>query len=148
MGLVSLHLQVPVDVGSGSAADVSTMNASRALIVDGTFRGTIGIEGSDDGLNFQPVVGAPIIEVPGIYSLIAAARFVRITRTGSASGGAPTAILVGESTTVDNAFSTDVRILREAAEDAQLRAVDAQRRSLMTRSRERVGLLHQNRGQR
>jgi hypothetical protein len=96
MSLLSFNLPILSGAGPGTAVLVSTINTLRTLIIDGAFGGKIAIEGSDDGVHFDSIVGSGLYETPGIYLVTGAARTVRATRSGNVSGS-PTVTLVGES---------------------------------------------------
>ena len=147
MTIISRSLGVPDAAGVGPTSDVSMIGPGRSLVHDGGFAGTITIEGSDTGAVFDSIVGAPLVEVPGIYSFSTTVRFVRLVRAGAVSG-APTVTLTGESNAGESAMAADVRLMRQLAEQQLLRALDDDRLSLQTRSRERVSMLYRNRGQR
>jgi hypothetical protein len=131
VGLTTFNLTVPAGAGTGSASDVSSVSASRTLMIHGAFTGTIAIEGSDDGTNFDSIVGTGRFEVGGIYPLDAAARFVRVRRAGNVSG-TPGVALVGDDTTLSAeeapAAASAVTSVAAAASTTTLLAANTNRR--------------------
>lgn len=79
-GASALNLPVLASNGSAAAVDVSDLPNFKTVQVGGTFRGTVNIELSEDGTDYETV--ASFTNAGGQKSGVFAAQFMRVTRAG------------------------------------------------------------------
>ena len=90
MANVFLNLPAPAGNGAGAAVDTSTLGKDRTITVQGTFRGTVNIEFSNEGAG-GPWAQLTTFVQSGKVTVPVAARFMRVVRSGvpSISPGTP-----------------------------------------------------------
>ena len=86
-----MPLEVPAAAGVGAAANVFRLR-DKTVQVSGPFVGSLQLEGSIDGENFE-AIGAPLT-APGFVLVPLTVAFVRV-RTDQLTSGAPRAMAAG-----------------------------------------------------
>lgn len=105
MSNLFVDLPVPATPGTaGAAVDVSTMGAVHSFVVEGPERGSVLIEGSQNGTDFSPIRTVNLVRDPAIMSVFGAFAYLRVKRL--AGIGAITVAAGGEVVT-GNVFLAD-----------------------------------------
>lgn len=88
MANVFVNIPVPVVDGAGAAVDVSTLGATKTIIVGGPFQGTVTIEYSLDpaALVWAPVPSGSFVDNPGRVQVDLVARWMRAVTSAYKSG--------------------------------------------------------------
>lgn len=104
MANVFVSLPVPVSIGPGLPVDVSGLLGDKSIVVDAPGNeGVISIEGSQDSVNYAPLITLSLINNPTSSSLHAVVAKLRVRRV---SGPAPLSVTIGGETTGANLFAT------------------------------------------
>jgi hypothetical protein len=92
-------LPVPIGVGAGAPVDVSVMGADKTVLLVGDYSGDIVIEGSNDGVNFDPIL---TLSTGGssYHTFLGALFRMRVRRVGLTTPTVPT-VTVGGAPSID-----------------------------------------------
>ena len=82
MANVFTNLPAPAGNGVGAGQDVSTMGRERTITVQGTFRGTVIIEFSNEAGGAGPYAQIEVFTAAGKKTVQIAAQFMRVRRSG------------------------------------------------------------------
>lgn len=97
-----VSLTVPESRGAGSAASASEMAAEKTVVVESSnASGVVALEGSQDGVNFAPILTIDLLkDPPGLrcHAIVAYIRAFRMTGNGAIS------LSVGAETVSNNQF--------------------------------------------
>jgi hypothetical protein len=90
MSNLFLNLPVPVSTGNGAAVDVSSLGATKTIIVGGPFKGAVTIEYATDDVGAGPWAPVPsgTFQNPGRVTLNVVAHWMRASMNGSGSANA------------------------------------------------------------
>jgi len=93
-GVIAEALVAPSGNGDGAAVDISGLGLFKTVWIGNAFKGTINIEISTDtlGTYFSTILS---VAKPGRYDIFAAAKWMRVHRSGVTGGSAPLVAVAG-----------------------------------------------------
>lgn len=97
MANITINPAVPATVGSGASSDTTAQGEQKTIIVDGTFTGTVRVEGTAVAGGATGFVSVASFTAPGQQKVSASLTAVRVTRAGEVSGTPDVTVIADDS---------------------------------------------------